>query len=66
MNKKTYLKEGMCLSVQSLKDPADVLRKSTIFNILWQSPAEVVKLLKEALGVLEKGGDGKKQEKAQE
>jgi len=37
-----------------------------LFGKSTKSPAEVVKLLKEALGVLEKGGDGKKQEKAQE
>ena len=40
--------------------------KMPLFGKSTKSPAEVVKLLKEALTVLEKGGDGKKQEKAQE
>ena len=37
-----------------------------LFGKSAKSPTEVVKLLKESLTVLEKGGDGKKQEKAQE
>jgi len=37
-----------------------------LFGKSTKSPGEVVKLLKENLAVLEKGGDGKKQEKAQE
>ena len=40
--------------------------KMPLFGKSVKSPAEVVKLLKESLTVLEKGGDGKKQEKAQE
>jgi hypothetical protein len=37
-----------------------------LFGKSSKTPTEVVKLLKEALATLEKGGDGKKQEKAQE
>jgi len=37
-----------------------------LFGKSSKSPVEVVKVLKESLSVLEKGGDGKKQEKAQE
>ena len=37
-----------------------------LFGKSSKSPVEVVKLLKESLATLEKGGDGKKQEKAQE
>ena len=37
-----------------------------LFGKSSKSPPEVVKLLKENLMTLEKGGDGKKQEKAQE
>ncbi|XP_023348918.1 protein Mo25, partial [Eurytemora carolleeae] len=40
--------------------------KMPLFGKSVKSPTEVVKLLKESLTVLEKGGDGKKQEKAQE
>jgi hypothetical protein len=36
-----------------------------LFGKSSKTPTEVVKLLKEALATLEKGGDGKKQEKAQ-
>ena len=37
-----------------------------LFGKSSKTPTEVVKLLKEALATIEKGGDGKKQEKAQE
>jgi len=40
--------------------------KMPLFGNNKKSPTEVVKALKENLSVLEKGGDGKKQEKAQE
>ena len=40
--------------------------KMPLFGKSSKSPPEVVKLLKENLTTLEKGGDGKKQEKAQE
>jgi hypothetical protein len=41
-------------------------RRMPLFGKSSKTPTEVVKLLKEALATLEKGGDGKKQEKAQE
>ena len=37
-----------------------------LFGKATKSPVELVRVLKESLMVLEKGGDGKKQEKAQE
>ena len=37
-----------------------------LFGKSSKSPTEVVRVLKENLNTLEKGGDGKKQEKAQE
>jgi hypothetical protein len=44
----------------------DETRRMPLFGKSSKTPTEVVKLLKEALATLEKGGDGKKQEKAQE
>ena len=37
-----------------------------LFGKSSKSPTEVVRVLKDNLNTLEKGGDGKKQEKAQE
>ena len=41
------------------------MMKMPLFGKGTKSPAEVVRILKEGLLTLEKGGDGKKQEKAQ-
>ena len=40
--------------------------KMPLFGKATKSPVELVRVLKDSLLVLEKGGDGKKQEKAQE
>ena len=44
----------------------DLITKMPLFGKATKSPVELVRVLKESLLVLEKGGDGKKQEKAQE
>ena len=47
-------------------DSLDLITKMPLFGKATKSPVELVRVLKESLLVLEKGGDGKKQEKAQE
>jgi len=44
----------------------DLITKMPLFGKASKSPVELVRVLKESLVILEKGADGKKQEKAQE
>ena len=61
-----YLSENIILAFLRVPPKYGKMIKMQLFGKSSKSPAEAVKLLKESLILLERGGDGKKQEKALE